>query len=109
MVTLTAQTLEQRVVRKVMSTEPPLTFTVEIRYHPDDNGYSAECMEMDAVAWGDTYEEVVENLLDVMLGLAEATMKLVRDYPNLKDRSVAHARFVLSLGSEEKLRKVLGL
>ncbi|MFA0733184.1 MAG: hypothetical protein LKKZDAJK_002332 [Candidatus Fervidibacter sp.] len=109
MMTLTAQTMEQRIVRKVLTTEPPLLFTVEIRYHPDEGGYSAECLEMDAVAWGDTYEEAVENLLDVMIGFAEATMKLAQEHPNLKDPSLAHARFVSALGSEEKLRKVLGL
>ena len=42
MMTLTAQTMEQRIVRKVLTTEPPLLFTVEIRYHPDEGGYSAE-------------------------------------------------------------------
>ncbi|MDW8028063.1 MAG: hypothetical protein RMK94_06705 [Armatimonadota bacterium] len=109
MVALATQILEQRIVRKVLSTEPQLTFTVEVRYHPEDNGYSAECFEMDAVAWGDTYEEAVENLLDVMIGLAEATLELSRQYPNLKDESLPYARFVYALGSEEKLRKVLGL
>jgi predicted RNase H-like HicB family nuclease len=109
MVTLTAQTLEQRVVRKVMSTEPPLTFTVEIRYHPDDNGYSAECIEMDAVAWGDTYEEAVENLLDVMLGLAEVIVDDAKLYPHLPEPLLPYGQFILSLGDEAKLRNVLGL
>ncbi len=109
MVTVATQILEQRIVRKVVSVEPPLTFTVEICFHPDENGYSAECIEMDAVAWGETYEEAVENLLDVMIGFAETTLKLVQQFPNLKDKSLPHARFVHALGSEEKLRKVLGL
>ncbi len=109
MVTLATQVLEHRTVRKVLNTDPPLLFTVEIRYHPDEKGYSAECFEMDAVAWGETYDEAVENLLDVIFGLAETTLELLRRYPNLKDESVPYARFVLSLGSEEKLRRVLGL
>jgi len=109
MVTLATQTLEHRIVREVLTTEPPLVFTVEIRYHPEDNGYSAECFEMEAFAWGESYEEAVENLLDVMIGFAEVTIELEQQYPNLKDESIAHAKFVLSLGSEEKLRKVLGL
>lgn len=110
MVTVLTQMLEHRIVRKVLSVDPPLTFTVEILYHPDDNGYSSECFEMDAVAWGDTYyEEAVENLLNVVLGLAEVTVKLEREHPNLKDETVLHAHFVHSLGDEEKLRKVLGL
>ena len=86
-----------------------MVFTVEIRYHPEDNGYSAECFEMEAFAWGESYEEAVENLLDVMIGFAEVTIELEQQYPNLKDKSIAHAKFVLSLGGEEKLHKVLGL
>jgi len=67
MMTLATQTLEHRIVREVLTTEPPLVFTVEIRYHPEDNGYSAECFEMEAFAWGESYDEAVENLLNVMI------------------------------------------
>lgn len=109
MVTLTAQTMEQRIVRKVLTTEPPLLFTVEIRYHPDEGGYSAECLEMDAVAWGDTYEEAVENLLDVMIGFAEVIVEDAKLYPHLPEPLLPYGQFILSLGDEEKLRKVLGL
>ncbi|MCS7264322.1 MAG: hypothetical protein NZ805_05760 [Armatimonadetes bacterium] len=109
MVALATQILEQRIVRKVLSTEPQLTFTVEVRYHPEDNGYSAECFEMDAVAWGDTYEEAVENLLDAMIGLAEVIVEDAKLYPHLPEPLLPYGQFILSLGSEEKLRKVLGL
>ncbi len=78
-------------------------------YHPDDNGYSAECFEIDAVAWGETYEEAVENLLDVMMGLAEVIVEDAKLYPHLPEPLLPYGQFILSLGNEEKLRKVLGL
>ncbi|MCX7968651.1 MAG: hypothetical protein N3B10_09220 [Armatimonadetes bacterium] len=109
MVSLATQILEQQIVRKVLNIEPQLTFTVEIRYHPEDNGYSAECFEMDAIAWGDTYEEAVENLLDAMIGLAEVIVEDAKLYPHLPEPLLPYGQFILSLGSEEKLRKVLGL
>jgi predicted RNase H-like HicB family nuclease len=109
MVTLATQTLEHRIVRKVLTTEPPLVFTVEIRYHPEDNGYSAECFEMEAFAWGESYEEAVENLLDVMIGFAEVIVKDAELYPHLPEPLLHYGQFILSLGSEDKLRKVLGL
>jgi predicted RNase H-like HicB family nuclease len=109
MVTLATQTLEHRIVRKVLTTEPPLVFTVEIRYHPEDNGYSAECFEMEAFAWGESYEEAVENLLDVMLGLAEVIVDDAKLYPHLPEPLLPYGQFILSLGDEAKLRNVLGL
>jgi len=109
MVTLATQVLEHRIVRKVLNTDPPLLFTVEIRYHPDEKGYSAECFEMDAVAWGETYDEAVENLLDVIFGLAIVIVEDAKLYPHLPEPLLPYGQFVLSLGSEEKLRRVLGL
>lgn len=109
MVNVSTQMIEHRIVRKVLNTEPQLTFTVEICYHPDDNGYSAECFEIDAVAWGETYEEAVENLLDVMMGLAEVIVEDAKLYPHLPEPLLPYGQFILSLGNEEKLRKVLGL
>jgi predicted RNase H-like HicB family nuclease len=64
---------------------------------------------MDAVAWGDTYEEAVENLLDVMLGLAEVIVDDAKLYPHLPEPLLHYGQFILGLGSEDKLRKVLGL
>ena len=49
MVTATeVQTLEFRIVRQV-KTDPPLTFTVEIAYDPEDDGYLVKCPELDVV------------------------------------------------------------
>lgn len=109
MVTVATQILEQRIVRKVVSVEPPLTFTVEICFHPDENGYSAECLEMDAIPWGETYDEAVENLLDVMIGLAEVIVEDAKLYPYLPEPLLPYGQFILALRSEEALRKVLGL
>jgi predicted RNase H-like HicB family nuclease len=79
MVTATeVQTLEFRIVRQVKTT-PPLTFTVEMRYSPEDKGYIADCYEMEAFAWGETVEEAVENLLDVLLGFAEVLVETRRN------------------------------
>ena len=109
MVTTTeVQTLEFRIVRQV-KTDPPLTFTVEMRYSPEDKGYIADCYEMDAFAWGETPEEAIENLLDVMLGFAEVMVEDLKEYPNLRDPRLPYAHFIVKLGGEEALRKVLGL
>ncbi len=103
-----AQTLEFRIVRQV-KTQPPLTFTVQVFYSPEDSGYIAECLEVDAFAWGETMEEAVENLLDVMLGFAEVMVADLREFPNLSDPRLPYAQFIAKLGDEAKLRKVLGL
>ncbi len=103
-----AQTLEFRIVRQV-KTQPPLTFTVQVFYSPEDSGYIAECLEVDAFAWGETMEEAVENLLDAVLTLAEAMVEVHQKKPELQNPRLAHARFVAQLGNETKLRKVLGL
>jgi predicted RNase H-like HicB family nuclease len=108
MITATeVQTLEFRIVRQV-KTDPPLTFTVEMRYYPEDEGYIADCYEMDAFAWGETPEEAIENLLDVMLGFAEVMVEDLKEYP-LRDPRLPYAHFIVKLGSEEALRKILGL
>lgn len=109
MVTAEIQTMEQRIVRRVLSVEPSLTFTVEIRYRPDDNGYSVECLELRAFAFGETPEEAVENLLDVMIGIAETMVDDHQKYPNLRDPRLPYARFVAGLGDEVKLRQLLGI
>ncbi|MFA0731308.1 MAG: hypothetical protein LKKZDAJK_002555 [Candidatus Fervidibacter sp.] len=109
MVTATeVQTLEFRIVRQV-KTDPPLTFTVELRYSPEDKGYIADCYEMEAFAWGETVEEAIENLLDVLLGFAEVLVEDQKEYPTLRDPRLPHAHFIVRLGTEEALRKVLGL
>ncbi|MCS7265241.1 MAG: hypothetical protein NZ805_10460 [Armatimonadetes bacterium] len=103
-----AQTLEFRIVRQV-KTQPPLTFTVNVFYSPEDAGYIAECFEMDAFAWGENFEEAVENLLDVIIGFAEVLVSDMKEFPNLQDPRLTHAQFILQLGDEAALRKVLGL
>ncbi|MCS7265239.1 MAG: hypothetical protein NZ805_10450 [Armatimonadetes bacterium] len=103
-----AQTLEFRIVRQV-KTQPPLTFTVQINYDLDDNGYLVECIEMDVVTWGDTWDEAVENLADAVLGVAKVLVKDHASDQNLRDPRINHAQFIASLGSEESVRKILGL
>jgi len=106
--TAEAQTLEFRIVRQV-KTQPPLTFTVQITYDPDDNGYLVECLELDVATWGDTWEEAVENLADAVLGVSVVLAKDHEVDPKLRDPRIQHARFIASLGNEAAVRKVLGL
>ncbi|MEZ8221070.1 hypothetical protein GG496_001240 [Candidatus Fervidibacteria bacterium JGI MDM2 JNZ-1-D12] len=103
-----AQTLEFRIVRQV-KTQPPLTFTVQVFYSPEDAGYIAECLEMDAFAWGETMDEAIENLLDASLALAEAMLEIHQKHPELQNPRLAHAQLIAKLGNEANLRKVLGL
>ena len=103
-----AQTLEFRIVRQV-KTQPPLTFTVQVFYSPADAGYIAECLEMDAFAWGETMEEAIENLLDATLALAEAMVEVHQKHPELQNPRLPYAQFVAKLGNETNLRKLLGL
>ncbi len=103
-----AQTLEFRIVRQV-KTQPPLTFTVEIAYSPEDKGFLAECFELDVATWGDDWEDAMDNLLDAIWGVSEV---LVRDHQKdktLNDPRLRHAQFIVSLGNEFALKKVLGL
>jgi len=111
MVTATeVQTLEFRIVRQVKTT-PPLTFTVEITYDPEDKGYLVECVELDVATWSDTWDEVVENLLDAVWGVSEVLVHDHQTDPTLRDPRLPHARLVVSLDldGEETLRKLLGL
>lgn len=103
-----AQILEFRIVRRV-KTQPSLTFTVQITYDPDGNGYLAECFELDVVTWGDTWEEAAENLVDAIWGVAKVLVKDHATDPNLRDPRIHHAQFIASFGSEELVRKFLGL
>ncbi|MEZ8219561.1 hypothetical protein B0813_003098 [Candidatus Fervidibacteria bacterium JGI MDM2 SSWTFF-3-K9] len=110
MVTTTeVQTLEFRIVRQV-KTDPPLTFTVEMRYYPEDEGYIAECLELRAFAFGETVDEAIENLLDVIILIAETLVEDHKQFAHLRDPRLPHAQFVFQLGDDEtKLRKLLGL
>ncbi len=103
-----AQTLEFRIVRQV-KTQPPLTFTVELQFHPDDSGYSAECLELRAFAWGGSLEEAIENLLDVVILVSETLVDDHKKFPHLNDPRLSHAQFIVALGNEEAIKKVLGL
>jgi predicted RNase H-like HicB family nuclease len=109
MVTATeVQTLEFRIVRQA-KTDPPLTFTVEITYDPEDKGYLVECVELDVATWGDDWDEAVENLLDAVLGVSEVLVCDHRADKTLRDPRLPHAQLVVSLGGEEALKKLLGL
>jgi predicted RNase H-like HicB family nuclease len=110
MVTATeVQTLEFRIVRQV-KTAPPLTFTVEMRYYPEDEGYIAECLELRAFAFGETVDEAIENLLDVIILIAATLVEDHKQFAHLRDPRLPHAQFVFQLGDDEtKLRKLLGL
>lgn len=106
--TAEAQTLEFRIVRQV-KTQPPLTFTVQITYDPDDKVYLVKCHELDVVTWGEDWDDAVESLVDGLLLVADSLLEVRGQRPELQDERLAHAKFIAALGSEEKIRKVLGL
>ncbi|MCS7263616.1 MAG: hypothetical protein NZ805_02145 [Armatimonadetes bacterium] len=102
-------TVEQKVTRKVLTTDPPLTFTISIEYVPEDKGYGAWCEEMRASGWGETIEEALNELAEEMWEFAEILVEMSERSPSIKDPSLSHARFLFSLGSPEKERSILGL
>jgi predicted RNase H-like HicB family nuclease len=102
-------TVEQRIVRKVLTTDPPLTFTITVEYVPEDNGFGAWCEEMEAAGWGETLEEALNELAEEMWDFAEVLVELSERDQKVKDPSLSHARYLLSLGSLEKVRKLVGL
>jgi len=68
-------TVEQRIVRKVLTTDPPLTFTITVEYVPEDNGFGAWCEEMEAAGWGETLEEALNELAEEMWDFAEVLVE----------------------------------
>ncbi len=100
---------EQRVVRRVTDTDPPLTFTVEVQFLPEDSAYLAWCEEMKAKGWGATLDETLDDLADEMWDFADVMVELQSQNPNIKDEGLAHARYIWSLGNVEKVRELLGL
>lgn len=99
---------EQRVVRRVTDTDPPLRFTVEVQFVPEDNGYGARCEEMKAVGWGETLDEALDGLAEEMWDFADVLVELQSQNPNVKDEGLAHAHYIMSLGSVDKVREMLG-
>ena len=102
-------TVEQKVIRKVLTTDPPLTFTISVEYVPEDNGYGAWCEEMRAAGWGETMEEALNELAEEMWEFAEVLVEMAERDPSINDPSLLHARYLVSLGSPEKVRLILGL
>jgi predicted RNase H-like HicB family nuclease len=102
-------TVEQRIVRKVLTTDPPLTFTITVEYVPEDNGFGAWCEEMEAAGWGETLEEALNELAEEMWDFAEVLVEDHDNDPTLRDPRIIHARYLLSLGSLEKVKRLVGL
>ncbi|MCX6027775.1 MAG: hypothetical protein NT169_00550 [Chloroflexi bacterium] len=50
-----------------------------ITYHPEEKGYLARCVSIDAIAWGQTLAEAGDALIDAVIETAET---LVEDCPN---------------------------
>lgn len=102
-------TVEQRTVRKVLTTATPLTFTITVEYVPEDNGFGAWCEEMEAAGWGETMEEALSELAEEMWDFAEVLVEDHDNDPTLRDPRIIHARYLMSLGSLEKVKKLVGL
>jgi hypothetical protein len=81
-----------------------------ITYHPEDRGYLARCVSIDAIAWGQTLEEAGEELVDAVIETAET---LIEDCPNPSKellRRLPYARVVYRhRKSRDNVRSLLGL
>jgi hypothetical protein len=64
---------------------------------------------LDVVTWGDDWDDAVESLLDGVELVAESLVETHSRSPNLQDPRLRHAQFIVRLGSEEAIRKLLGL
>lgn len=102
-------TLSKTVVQQVRSVEPPLTFTIAVEWVPEDGIYLAKCPEMQAIGWGQTIEEALDELADELWDFANVLVETAEKNPDVRDPSLPYARFLLSLGSEAGIRKFLGL
>ena len=102
-------TLSKTVVQQVRSVEPPLTFTITVEWVPEDEIYLAKCPEMQAIGWGQTIEEALDELADELWDFANVLVETAEKKPNVRDPSLPYARFLFSLGSEEGVRRFLGL
>lgn len=100
---------EQRVVRRVTDTDPPLTFTVEVQFVPEDSAYLAWCEEMMAKGWGATLDETLDDLADEMWDFADVMVEDHNNDPKMCDPRIAHARYIWSLGRVERVRELIGL
>ena len=105
----TAMTVKQIVVRQVQSVQPPLTFTVEVEWLPEEGIYLARCPEMKAMGWGGTIGEALDELADEIWDFADVLVEDHAKDPNLRDPRLPYARFFFSLGSSERVRAILGL
>jgi len=100
---------EQRVARRVTDTDPPLTFTVEVEFVPEDNAYSAWCEEMKAKGWDETLDGALDDLADEMWDFADVMVEDHDNDPKMCDPRIAHARYIWSLGSVERVRELIEL
>lgn len=102
-------TLSKTAVQQVRSVEPPLTFTVTVEWVPEDGIYLAKCPEIQAIGWGQTIEEALDELADELWDFAHVLLEAAAKNANVRDPSLPYARFLLSLGNKEGIRKFLGL
>jgi predicted RNase H-like HicB family nuclease len=103
----TAITVKQVIIRQVQSVQPPLTFTVEVEWLPEEGIYLARCPEMKAIGWGETLKEAVDELADEIWDFADVLVEDHAKDPNLHDPRLPYARFFFSLGSPERVRAIL--
>lgn len=100
---------EQRVVRRVTDTDPPLTFTVEVQFVPEDSASLAWGEEMMAKGWGATLDETLDDLADEMWDFADVMVEDHDNDPKMCGPRIAHARYIWSLGGVERVRELIGL
>lgn len=102
-------TVAQTIVRQVRSVDPPLTFTITVEWVAEDGIYLAKCPEMNAIGWGETIAEALDELAEEMWDFADVLVEVAEKDPKVNDPSLPYARFLFSLGGTEKVRELLGL
>jgi hypothetical protein len=64
---------------------------------------------MEAAGWGETLEEALNELAEEMWDFAEVLVEDHDNDPTLRDPRIIHSRYLVSLGSLEKVKRLVGL
>lgn len=81
-----------------------------VTYYPDDGGYLARCVSLDAVAWGITLEEAYDELVDAVIETSETLIENVpHPGPALRQR-LPYARVIYEYRhARDQVKTYLGL
>ena len=81
-----------------------------ITHYPEDGGYLARCISLDAVAWGNTVEEVREELVGAVIETAETLVENVPNPSRALRRRLPYARVIYERRHDrDQVKSFLGL